>query len=436
MKISVTSSEMVGPNAETPSGCMWLTNLDLVMPTYYHTRTVYFYRYDGGGAANFFHTTVLKAALSRALVEFYPMAGRLATENGRITINCNGEGVLFVEAECDGEIDDLGDFAPRPELDLTPAVDYSLGISSFPLSMMQVTRFKCGGVCLGIAQHHHAADGFSGLHFINTWSDLSRGIDKIAVPPFLDRTVLRARVPPHPMFPHTEYHRPTPTTTTPTASPQPEIKYSFFKLTSDHLKTLKSKVNDDDSSTTNYSTYEVLAAHVWRCVTTARNLPENQQTKLYVSTDGRARLRPPPPPGYFGNVIFSAAAVATGGEIGSNGVGFAAGKIRGAIARMDDEYLRSAIDYLEMKSDVIGSIALNENTYKSPNLGIISWIRLPIYGADFGWGEPVYMGPARPSSEGKCHLLPNNTAGDGSLLVAISLLKEHMLLFEKLLYQI
>lgn len=128
---------MVRPTAETPSGSVWLSNLDLLMPASHHTRTVYFYRCDGG--ANFFDAAVMKAALGRALVEFYPYAGRLReADDGRIEIECNGEGVLVVEAECDGAVDDLGGFGPRPDLTLVPKVDYSRGISTFPLLLLQV----------------------------------------------------------------------------------------------------------------------------------------------------------------------------------------------------------------------------------------------------------------------------------------------------------
>ncbi|GKB23328.1 chloramphenicol acetyltransferase-like domain-containing protein, partial [Tanacetum coccineum] len=58
------------------------------------------------------------------------VAGRLKEdEDDRIEIDCQGQGVLFVEAVSDGVIDDFGDFAPRMEcLELIPTVDYSLGI--------------------------------------------------------------------------------------------------------------------------------------------------------------------------------------------------------------------------------------------------------------------------------------------------------------------
>ncbi|KAL7114298.1 hypothetical protein ACP275_04G111700 [Erythranthe tilingii] len=448
MKITVKKSTMVTPNAATPSGKLWLSNVDLVTATTYHTRSVYYYRFSG--AADFFDPAVLMAALSRVLVEYYPIAGRLTRdEDGRISINCTAEGALFVEAECDGEIDDLGGFGPRPDLSLNPAVDYSLGISTYPLLLIQLTRFKCGGVCLGHGNQHHLSDGPAALRFTKTWFDLARSIATATAtatataaaaavaPPFMDRTLLRARDPPQPRFTHIEYHRGG----TPPPQPNSEKTYSVFKLTSDQINALKAKCNVGSGNggngpfpATRYTTFEVLAGHVWRCVSEARGLPGDQETKLFVSTDGRSRLSPPLPPGYFGNVNFSATAAAPCGQLRSNHVRFAAGKTREAIARMDDEYLRSAIDYLEVQPD-ISAIARGPGTYNSPNLGIISWLRLPVYEADFGWGNPVHVGLAAAPPEGKCHFLPS-PASDGSLLVSISLAKEHMRLFEKLLFDV
>ncbi|KAG6421471.1 hypothetical protein SASPL_118024 [Salvia splendens] len=66
------------------------------------------------------------------------MAGRLHRgAKGRIEIDCNGEGAAFVEAEAEADLDDIGDFAPHPDFYLTPKVDYSQGISSFPLLLVQ-----------------------------------------------------------------------------------------------------------------------------------------------------------------------------------------------------------------------------------------------------------------------------------------------------------
>lgn len=83
---------------DTPMRTLWLSNVDLVTPRR-HLLPVYFYspRTD---SSNFFNITLLKEALRNALIPFYPVAGRLKRdEEGRMEINYNGDGVLFVVAD-------------------------------------------------------------------------------------------------------------------------------------------------------------------------------------------------------------------------------------------------------------------------------------------------------------------------------------------------
>lgn len=140
IKIEVKEATVVRPAEETPRRVLWSSSLDLLVGSN-HVPTVYFYRRPTDGAANFFDVAVLKATLAKALVPFYPLAGRLRqnSDDNRIEIDCNAEGVLFVEAEADSALDDFGDFAPSPEFHgLIPAVDYSGGISSYPVLVLQV----------------------------------------------------------------------------------------------------------------------------------------------------------------------------------------------------------------------------------------------------------------------------------------------------------
>ena len=141
MKIHVKKSSIVRPALETPEKKLWNSNLDLLVPTV-HISTVYFYRQPPNDSSNFFNPSILRKALSCALVKFFPMAGRLGLdENGRLEIRCNGDGVLFVEADLnDVAFDDLEDFTPSLELQelLVPTVDYSKDIYSHPLLLLQV----------------------------------------------------------------------------------------------------------------------------------------------------------------------------------------------------------------------------------------------------------------------------------------------------------
>ncbi|XVE71163.1 hypothetical protein DITRI_Ditri10aG0128400 [Diplodiscus trichospermus] len=431
MEITTKKSTMVYPAEETPKHRLWSSNLELLM-TLHHVPTVYFFR--SNDSANFFDAQVLMEGLSKVLVPFYPMAGRLGRdEKGRVEIICNGEGALFIEAETDSVIDDLiGDTIQSSELwRLVPKVDYSADISSFPLVLIQVTRFKCGGVCLGIGLQHTLADGPAGIHFINSWAEMARGLP-LSTEPFIDRSLLRARDPPTPTFNHIEYDPPPSMNTVPTSEDSdPETTVSIFKITRDQLNTLKDKANKNGG---NFSTYNSLAAHIWRCANKARCLPNGQATKLYIPIDGRSRLRPPLPPGYLGNVIFMAATIATHGEIQSESFSDTAKRIQNILKRMDDEYLRSAIDYMEKVPNVRAPVR-GARGFQCPNFSINSWIWLPIYEADFGWGRPIWFRPAKVSQDGKTYIVPSPVK-DGSLSVVSCLDTAHMKKFGQLLYEI
>ncbi|KAI4972574.1 hypothetical protein ZWY2020_003499 [Hordeum vulgare] len=92
-------------SASDKSTPLWLSNLDLAVPKT-HTPLVYYYPApapagDGGEkeAEGFFTSERLWEALARALVPFYPLAGRMAAgPEGRLEIDCNGEGALFIVA--------------------------------------------------------------------------------------------------------------------------------------------------------------------------------------------------------------------------------------------------------------------------------------------------------------------------------------------------
>lgn len=174
----------------------------------------------------------------------------------------------------------------------------------------------------------------------------------------------------------------------------------------------------------------MLAAHVWRCASLARG-SRGAAHKLYCATDGRQRLQPSLPDGYFGNVIFTATPLAEAGRV-TGSLADGAATIQSALDRMDSGYCRSALDYLELQPD-LSALVRGAHTFRCPNLGLTSWVRLPIHDADFGWGRPVFMGPGGIAYEGLAFVLPS-ASGDGSLSVAISLQAEHMEKFRKMIF--
>lgn len=118
MKVEVQETTLVAPSEATPRHTLWLSNLDLAVPKT-HTPLVYYYPKPDApaGSPPFFDPARLREALERALVPFYPLAGRLATgPGGRIEIDCTGDGALFSVARADFTGDDVfRDFEPSPE---------------------------------------------------------------------------------------------------------------------------------------------------------------------------------------------------------------------------------------------------------------------------------------------------------------------------------
>lgn len=437
MEVTIKKSSMVGPATETPTHHIWLSPLDLQMMRSKHSAFVYFYK--SNISSDSFKPQVLKDALSNVLVPFYPAAGRYGRdENGRIEIICNAEGALFVEAEASIMLDDLDYFAPNVNFDqLFPFIDYSKDISSYPLVLIQVTRFKCGGMSLGVRTHHTLVDGPSAVHFLTRWCDMAKGNKSIDVPPFLDRAIMKSLMPHAPTFHHTEFLNPPPSLSVPISSSVPSsTSISVLRVGSEEqLDKLKALSNKNGKR---YTTYCILAAHLWRCVTKARCLPDDQVTKLALPIDGRPKLMNPPlPPGYFGNVVFLASAFSKAGDLLSESFANTVERIQAALNKHDDTYMKSTLACLENLLSDPSSFLYREGQYDSPNLVITKLSRLPVHQMDFGFGPPIFLGRA-VSFEGQVHMLPplaDDYSGDHAFSLITSLKKTHMELYQKLVYE-
>ncbi|CAL4993785.1 unnamed protein product [Urochloa decumbens] len=407
LDVQVIESCFVAPSAATPQKAQWLSSLDVTFADRGHTPTVYFYHSADAAIANFSEVTNrLKESLAKALVAFYPFAGRLGVDDdGRPEINCNGEGALFVVARSENTADDFNDLTPTKEL--------RRGF---------VTFLKCGGILLGAALHHAAQDAIGAFHFFQTWSAIAREGDGASFElPCHDRTLLRARSPPS-VHPDTlSVFCPKVGLTEPLG---PTVSRAFT-ITKDQITSLKRICGGA-------STFCAVSALVWQCVCLARWLPADTEARLSFSTNVRRRLSPPLPDHYFGNAIISLYAAGAARDIASEALGSVAGRVRGAISRVDDELVRSVVDYYELFK--IDNRALKGLRLKETELRVVSWIGLPVYDVDFGWGMPRRMSRAEPAPAGYVHMMNNGPDADSGIRIVASMEAEHMDEFEKLLH--
>ncbi|XP_062230121.1 omega-hydroxypalmitate O-feruloyl transferase-like [Phragmites australis] len=366
---------LVLPAEETHKGLYFLSNLDQNIAVI--VQTVYCFRADDGSSA----CDVLRESLAKVLVPYYPLAGRLTISGeGKLVVDCTGEGAVFVEAEADCAMADIGDVT-EPDPTVLGKLVYSApgakNILEMPLLAAQVTKFKCGGFVLGLAINHCMFDGVGAMQFINSWGETARGLP-LSVPPALDRAVLRARDPPQVAFPHHEFAQ----IADDDDEDSPPLLHRSFRFTPASIARVKALVALEGARAC--TTFEALAGFVWSARTRALGMGPSRQSKLLFAVDGRPRFSPPLPAGYFGNAIVLTSATCAAGELVAS-LPRAVRLVRGAVEAVTDAYMRSAVDYFE---------ATRARPSLASTLLITAWSRLPFRAADFGWGPPEAYGPA------------------------------------------
>ena len=132
---------LVPPAAETPKGSYYLSNLDQNIAVI--VQTVYcFSGADDGDGDSSSAGVVLRESLAKVLVHYYPLAGRLTISGeGKLAVDCTGEGAVFVEAEADCAMADIGDVTePDPSVlgKLVYSVPGAKNILEMPLLVAQV----------------------------------------------------------------------------------------------------------------------------------------------------------------------------------------------------------------------------------------------------------------------------------------------------------
>lgn len=133
--------ELIAPAKPTPHELKSLSDLDDQESLRAHIPLVQFYRHEASMAGKD-PVKVIRDAIAKTLVFYYPLAGRLREGLGRkLLVECNGKGVLFIEADADVALDQFGDNLKPPFPcfdDLLYNVPGSEGILHCPILLIQV----------------------------------------------------------------------------------------------------------------------------------------------------------------------------------------------------------------------------------------------------------------------------------------------------------
>ncbi|CAI0378623.1 unnamed protein product [Linum tenue] len=152
--------------------------LDLAMKLHY-LRGVYFL---GKAAAEGMTTTHIKESMFLLCNDYYMTCGRFrrSVGSGRPYMKCNDCGARFLEAQCDLTLEEWldGYFSGNASWNIGQLVYHlPVGPELFfsPPVYLQVTKFKCGGMSLGMSWAHILGDIYTATDFINNWGGYLAG---------------------------------------------------------------------------------------------------------------------------------------------------------------------------------------------------------------------------------------------------------------------
>jgi hypothetical protein len=173
MSSSVTRSLpfLVNPAEATPAGDLPLTAMDRALASLPMAALFVFENPIDQPAES------IRRALSRALVPYYPIAGRLTVTGDQLKIACTGEGAAFVGASASCTLQEARLSGPRPvvtveDLTMNYAGQYS---TDPPLLLVQVTEFSCGGFVVGVTWNHVVTDGAGMAQFLQAVGEFALG---------------------------------------------------------------------------------------------------------------------------------------------------------------------------------------------------------------------------------------------------------------------
>ncbi|XP_058094732.1 tryptamine hydroxycinnamoyltransferase 2-like [Magnolia sinica] len=369
----------------------------------------------------------MKSGLAKALTYFPHLAGRLSIdEQHHPCFVLNNAGIRLIETQIEMTLIERLPLDPSTDLrKLYPTFD---GVDE--LLQIQLNRFSCGGLLIGLTAHHRVADGQSMSSFFLAWAKLVRGLDVDPLP-YHDRAAISVpRNPPRCDFNHQvmEFRENTTLAESPTSN---SVCLSYIEnlvvhFSGEFIARLKTHVNPGHQ----YSTFECLMAHLWKKITLARGQQDDELTQVKVAVNGRARIKPTVPMEYFGNLVLWAYPKLKVGELLSGTHASAAKVIHDAVARINDAYFKSFIDFGEVwkggegREEMAAAAPCIGNSL-CPDLEVDSWLRFQFHDLDFGGGGPCAFLPPNLPVEGLLILIPS-CEEKGGIDVFMALLPHHV----------
>ncbi|CAK7327570.1 unnamed protein product [Dovyalis caffra] len=396
MDVEIISKEFIKPSSSLAISNQFepfrLSLLDQIFPTYYFP-IILFYPATNALFKGAQISTQLKTSLSQTLSTFYPFSGRL---KANLVIDSYEEGVPYIESRVKGC---LSEFLRHPQLELLNQLlpcqpfSYVSDPEAAALVAVQVNKFDCGGIALGLCLSHKVIDGVSGSTFLNSWAANAQGSCIERINPDLSEASLR--------FPPQD----------------PSLLQNYISLTEKRvfkegkyiskrfvfdakaIATLRAIAKSD--SVENPSRIETLSAFIWKfCMEAERVIYASSGPFLSsLAVNIRPRTEPCLPQYSIGNLWQRGITVChdlTDTEMGLNEL---VTSIRETVTKMNADYLHTLQGENGFRVISKSLNKMSSNNYSPKVFVFSSWLRFGFNNIDFGWGKPVWVGVTGQSGQ-------------------------------------
>ncbi|CAN6234354.1 unnamed protein product [Urochloa humidicola] len=355
----------------------------------------------------------IKNALSRALVTYFPIAGRAAVDadGGELRISCTGEGVSFVSASANCSLDDVKFFDPPfSELLRDLAVEFPDGTCrpSDPLLIVQVTEFSGGGFVVGTTWNHAIADGTGMAQFLQAVGDLARGLPRPAIFPVScgDDDGSLPELPPS----VTALEK-----TMVTLEPQ---GFVYQDITVPWKLVDRVMAEFAATSAEPCTLFEAVVAVLWRCRTRVVVPDADVPAPLVFAANVRRHVGAKD--GYYGNCITSVVTVPRSGDVTNGSIGNVIRLIRRAKEGIPAQFVDGATAVAGEEGAQL-DVLFGYNAFY-----VSSWRNLGFDLADFGCGRPArVMCHVELTAVPNCVACLSCAAKDGANVLALCVREEH-----------
>ncbi|KAJ6777158.1 ACETYL-COA-BENZYLALCOHOL ACETYLTRANSFERASE-LIKE [Salix koriyanagi] len=188
MDVQILSQKFIKPCSQTPLHLrnMKVSFIDQLAPPAYTPMILYYAAVNGEKTESERDNGLnrLEKSLSEALACYYPLAGRYIED--RNMVDCNDEGALFLEAKVSGQLGQLDLQGEGDARSLNRFVPFGDEMAFNPIVLaVQINKFDCGGLVIGVCVSHRVADGHTMGAFLKAWATACRaGMHEVIRPSF------------------------------------------------------------------------------------------------------------------------------------------------------------------------------------------------------------------------------------------------------------